>query len=67
MSRNGNRTYGTGVELRADDAIAFTKVAVAFIRQFSDDYAVLSVGAINGNDEFLDFHLCEVESSRAAI
>tara|TARA_B100001964_G_scaffold217842_1_gene258305 strand:+ start:655 stop:822 length:168 start_codon:yes stop_codon:yes gene_type:complete len=55
------------VELRADDAIAFTKVAVAFIRQFSDDYAVLSVGAINGNDEFLDFHLCEVESSRAAI
>ena len=30
------------------------------------DYSILSVGAINSNNEVLDFHLCEAEFSRAA-
>ncbi|XXK28704.1 DeoR/GlpR family DNA-binding transcription regulator [Arenicellales bacterium nBUS_45] len=66
-SRNGNRTYVTGGELRADDAAAFGKGAIDFIQQFNVDYAILSVGAINRDNEFLDFHLCEAEFSRAAI
>ncbi len=66
-SRNGNQTYMTGGELRADDAAAFGKGAIDFIQQFSVDYAILSVGAINSSNEFLDFHLCEAEFSRAAI
>ncbi|MBT6069819.1 MAG: DeoR/GlpR transcriptional regulator, partial [Proteobacteria bacterium] len=37
------------------------------IQQFNVDYAILSVGAINSDNEFLDFHLCEAEFSRAAI
>ncbi len=66
-SRNGNQIYVTGGELRADDAAAFGKGAIDFIQQFSVDYAILSVGAINSSNEFLDFHLCEAEFSRAAI
>jgi len=66
-SRNGNRVYVTGGELRADDAAAFGKVAVDFIQQFNVDYAVLSIGAVNKKNELLDFYLCEAEFSRAAI
>ncbi|MGE4636053.1 MAG: DeoR/GlpR family DNA-binding transcription regulator [Arenicellales bacterium] len=66
-SRNGNRVDVTGGELRADDAAVFGKVAVDFIQRFNVDYAVLLIGAVNKKNEFLDFHLCEAEFSRAAI
>ncbi|MEO1847152.1 MAG: hypothetical protein ABGY05_07260 [Pseudomonadota bacterium] len=63
ISRNENRVYVTGGELRADAAAAFGKVAVDFIQQFNVDYAVLSIGAVNKKNELLDFYLCEAEFS----
>ena len=66
-SRNQNRVYVTGGELRADDAAAFGKPAIDFIQQFHVDYAILSIAAVNDRLEFLDQHLAEAEFSRAAI
>lgn len=66
-TRNSNRVYMTGGELRADDGAAFGPVALEFLRQFHVDHAVLSIGAINEACAFMNFHLCEGEFSRAVI
>jgi len=66
-SRNGNRVYMAGGELRADDAAAFGPAAQAFVRQFEVKIAVLSIGAINDGSGFMNFHLCEGDFSRAVL
>lgn len=66
-TRNNNRVYMAGGELRGDDAAAFGKSVVDFIGQFHIGQAVLSVGAINSKAEFFNYHLQESEVSRAAI
>jgi len=66
-SRNGNRVYMAGGELRADDGAAFGPAAQDFVRRFHVDYAILSIGAINDAGVCMDFHLCEGEFSRAVI
>lgn len=66
-SRNGNRVYMAGGELRADDAAAFGPGAQDFVRQFEVQHAVLSIGAITRSGAFMNFHLCEGEFSRAVI
>lgn len=66
-SRNGNRVYMAGGELRADDGAAFGQAAQDFVRRFHVDYAILSIGAINEAGVFMDYHLCEGEFSRAVI
>ncbi len=66
-SRNSNRVYIAGGELRSDDAASFGKAAVDFIQQFDLKYALLSIGAIKRTGEFFNFHLQEAEISRAAI
>ncbi len=66
-SRNGNRVYMAGGELRADDCAAFGPVATQFISQFEVRYAILSIGAINSHCSFMDYHLCEGEFSRTVI
>ena len=66
-TRNNNRVYMAGGELRGDDAAAFGKPVVDFIAQFHIGRAVLSVGAINMHGEFFNYHLEESEVSHAAI
>lgn len=66
-SRNGNRVYMAGGELRGDDAAAFGKQVIDFIGQFHFKYAILSIGGINAQGEVFDFHLEEMEVSQAAI
>src|SRR3546814_581868 len=45
-TRNNNRVFMAGGELRAHDAGAFGSEAVGFVRQFSVQYAILSAAAI---------------------
>ncbi len=66
-SRNGNHVYMAGGELRGDDAAAFGKPVIDFIRQFHYKHAVLSIGGISPKSEVFDFHLEEMEVSQAAI
>jgi len=66
-SRNQNHVYMAGGELRGDDAAAFGKPVVDFIRQFHFKHAILSIGGISPEGEVFDFHLEEMEVSRAAI
>ena len=66
-TRNGNRVFMAGGELRADDAAAFGPAALAFIGQFKVHTAILSIGAIHAEQGLMDYHLCEVEFSRAVM
>ncbi|MCB1755502.1 MAG: DeoR/GlpR transcriptional regulator [Gammaproteobacteria bacterium] len=66
-TRNNNRVYMAGGELRSDDAASFGKSAVDFIRQFGVKRAILSIGAMNSQGEFFNFHLEEAQISQAGI
>ena len=64
---SGNRVHITGGELRADDWAAFGAAAINFVRQFRVQYAILSIGAISTDGQFMDYHVEEAEFSRAVI
>ena len=66
-TRNGNRVYITGGELRADDAAAFGPSAIAFIEQFDVKYAVLSLGGLDPVKGLMVDHLPEAEFSRTVM
>lgn len=66
-TRNGNRVFMAGGELRADDAAAFGPAALAFIGQFQVRTAILSIGAIHAEQGLMDYHLSEGEFSRAVM
>jgi DeoR family glycerol-3-phosphate regulon repressor len=66
-TRNGNRVYFAGGELRGDDGAALGAAAVEFVRQFQAQYAVLSIGAIDKDRGFMDAHLAEAEFSRMVL
>lgn len=66
-TRNNNRIFLAGGELRSHDAGAFGKEAVSFVRQFSVQYAVLSVAAIDAETGFMLFDLQEAEFSREIL
>jgi DeoR family glycerol-3-phosphate regulon repressor len=63
-TRNDNRVFLAGGELRSHDAGAFGREALAFVRQFSVQYAVLSAAAIDAETGFMLFDLQEAEFSR---
>ena len=65
-TRNGNRVFLAGGELRADDAAAFGEATLAFLRQFRVKYAILSVSAISPKGELMYFQLCDADYARAA-
>lgn len=65
--RNGNRVFMVGGELRADDVAAFGSSALGFVRQFKVKYAILSIGGISSRGEFMNYHYCEAEFSRAVM
>ncbi len=66
-TRNGNRVYMAGGELRGDDGAALGAAAVAFVQQFAVRYAVLSIGAIDRSTGLMDAHLAEAEFSRTVM
>ncbi|MGD0640130.1 MAG: DeoR/GlpR family DNA-binding transcription regulator [Roseiarcus sp.] len=66
-SRNGNRVFMAGGELRGEDAAAFGYSTLEFLAQFQVKYAFLSVGGITTAGELVDFHLFEAEFSRVAM
>ena len=62
-----NRVFMAGGELRAHDGGAFGAEALAFVRQFRVDLAVLSAGAVNAQTGVMLHDLREAEFSREII
>jgi DeoR family transcriptional regulator, glycerol-3-phosphate regulon repressor len=65
--RGGNRVFMAGGELRAHDGGAFGTEALAFVRQFRVEHAILSAAAIDGQTGFMLNDLREAEFARAII
>lgn len=66
-TRNGNRIFFAGGELRAHDGGSFGSDAMAFVRNFQADFAVLSATAISADHGILLFDLDEARFARAII
>ncbi len=66
-TRNNNRIFFAGGELRSHDGGTFGKPAIDFIHQFTFQYAVLSVGAISAEDGFMLHDLQESQISCEAM
>jgi DeoR family glycerol-3-phosphate regulon repressor len=66
-SRNGNRVFIAGGELRADDGAAFGDSVLAFVRQFHVRYAIVSVTAIDMQGRFMDALPADVAFAQAAL
>jgi len=65
-TRNGNRVFFAGGELRSHDGGTFGMEAANFLRRFNVRHAILSVGAINAASGFMLHDLEEAEYSREA-
>ena len=65
--RGGNRVFMAGGELRPHDGGAFGAEALAFVRQFRVQHAILSVAAIDPKSGFMLQDLREAEFSREII
>jgi len=65
-TRNGNRVFFAGGELRGHDGGAFGMEAANFLRRFNIRHAILSVGAINATSGFMLHDLEEAEYAREA-
>lgn len=65
-TRNDNRVFLAGGELRSHDGGAFGAEAHAFLQRFSLDHAILSIDAINARDGFMVHDMEEAELSRLA-
>ena len=66
-SRNNNRVFLAGGELRALDGAAFGLGAVDFIKQFNVKYAILSATAVNAKHGFMLSDIQEADISCAAM
>ncbi|WP_085901809.1 DeoR/GlpR family DNA-binding transcription regulator [Kiloniella majae] len=67
VSRNGNRVFLAGGELREHDAGAFGPEALEFVGRFELDYAILSASAVHCEKGFMVNHLCEAVFSQTLI
>lgn len=65
-TRNNNRVYFAGGELRAHDAGTFGVEALSYIERFNLKHAILSVTAINARSGFMLHDMQEADISRAA-
>lgn len=63
---NGNRVFMAGGELRGDSGAALGASALAFIRDFFVEWAIISAGAVDGGG-VMDFDLQEAEFARAVL
>lgn len=66
-SRNYNKVFMAGGEIRSDDSAAYGPTAVEFARQFTTQRAIISIGALLAGQGCLDFDLAEAEFKRAVI
>lgn len=66
-TRNNNRVFLAGGELRSHDGGAFGKEAIAFVKQFNVQHAILSAAAIDAETGFMLFDMQEAEFSREII
>ena len=66
-TRNDNRVFMAGGELRAHDGGAFGADALAFVNRFRVEYAILSAAAINARNGFMLYDLEEAEFSRTIM
>lgn len=66
-TRNNNRVFLAGGELRSHDGGAFGIDATNFISRFNVEYAILSVGAVNAKFGFMLHDIKEADLSRVAI
>ncbi len=67
VSRNGNRVFLAGGELREHDAGAFGPEALEFVSRFELDHAILSASAVHCEKGFMVNHLCEAVFSQTLI
>lgn len=67
VGRNGHRVYLAGGEIRPDLSAVTGPEALAFLGQFRGDIAILSIGAVDPEHGFMDFHLDEARIARAMI
>ena len=66
-SRNNNRVFFAGGELRGHDGGSFGHEVIDFIHQFNLQYCVLSVGAIDSDRGFMLHDMQEAAVSREAM
>jgi DeoR family transcriptional regulator, glycerol-3-phosphate regulon repressor len=66
-TRDGNRVYMAGGELRADDGAALGPTAIDFVAQFHVRTAILSTGAIDVDRGLMDYDLAEAAFSRVVV
>lgn len=67
VGRNGHRVHIAGGEIRPDLAAVVGPEALAFIGRFRADLTILSVGAIDEEGGYLDFHPDETRVARAML
>lgn len=65
-TRNNNRVFLAGGELRADDGGAFGAEAFDLVRRFHVQFAVFSVGAVNANFGFMLHDFAEANLAQEA-
>jgi len=65
-TRNRNRLFLAGGELRSHDGAAFGREAIEFIRNFNVETAIFSVAAINSHSGFMLHDLAEAELAAEA-
>jgi len=65
-TRNGNRVYMAGGELRPDSGAAFGRSAIDFVRPFAVTHAIVSAGAADTNG-IMDQALEEAEFARTVL
>ncbi len=66
-TRNGNKVYMAGGELRADDGAALGPSATTFMGQFHVRLAFLSIAGIDAGGGLMDYYLSEAEFSRVVM
>ncbi|MEM9631124.1 MAG: DeoR/GlpR family DNA-binding transcription regulator [Pseudomonadota bacterium] len=66
-TRNGNRVFMAGGELRAHDGGAFGVEAQDLVRRLNVNFAVFSIGAINADQGFMLHDLQEANLANIAI
>jgi DeoR family glycerol-3-phosphate regulon repressor len=67
LGRNNNRLFFAGGEVNVDHRAAYGAEAIAAAQSFVPDIAFLSVGAIDPQRGFLDFHVDEAGFKRALL
>ena len=66
-SRNGNRVFMAGGELREHDAAAFGPSVTEFVEKFHTQKSILSIGAIDASKGCMNYELCEADFSRSVL